>query len=157
MNHVTITRRFILATFAVVSVAACHRQSGGPVAPAPSAPDETVRQFLAAVNAQDLDKMALLWGTERGPVAESNASSADVRHQRLVIMQHLLQADSFRVQSIEAVPGHETHRRIEVELMREDRRATVPFVLVPARSGGWLISEIDLNSAMPLSQRGLSN
>ncbi len=156
MNHVTTTRRFILATFAVVSVAACHHRSGGS-ATAPSAPDETVRQFLAAVNAQDLDKMAALWGTESGPVAQSNASSADVRHQRLSIMQHLLQADSFRVQSIEAVPGHETHRRIEVELMRADRRATVPFILVPARTGGWLVSEIDLNSAMPLSARGVSN
>ncbi len=65
MNHVTITRRFILATFAVVSVAACRHQ----VAPlSPSAASETVRQFLAAVNANNLDRMLELWGDERGLV-----------------------------------------------------------------------------------------
>ncbi len=154
MNHVNITRRFIFATAAVFAVAACHGQPNVAVAPAPLAPDETVRQFLAAVNAQNLDQMAQLWGTERGPSTVTFNGSADDRHDRLAIIQHTLQADSFRVRGIEPVPGHEAQRRIQVELMRGGQRATVPFTLVPARTGGWLVSDIDLNRAMPLSVPG---
>lgn len=155
MNHVIFTRRFILATAAAVGLAACQSGPQGPVAP--SAPEETLRQFMAAVNAQDLEKMALLWGTERGPSTISSRNSPDARHQQLTVMQRVLAADSFRVRSIEPVPGHETQRRIDVDLMRGPKRATVPFVLVPARTGGWLVSQIRLDLAMPLSQAGTSN
>ena len=157
MNHVNITRRFIFASAAVLALAACHHQSGPAVPAAPSAPDETVRQFLAAVNANDLDRMALLFGTENGPMPLTSPNSPDTRHKQLVIMQRLLLADSFRVVSIEPVPSHASHRRIEVELMRGAQRASVPFVLVPSRTGGWLVFEFDSNAALALSGRGISN
>lgn len=154
MNHVNIKRRFIFAAAAALALAACHRRPDVAVVPAPLAPDETVRQFLAAVNAENLDQMAQLWGTERGPSTVTFSGSADNRHDRLAIMQRTLQADSFRVRAIEPLPGHETQRRIQVELMRGTQRVTVPFTLVTARTGGWLVSDIDLNRAMPLSQPG---
>ncbi len=157
MNHVNITRRFIFATTAVFALAACHRQPSVAVVPAPLAPDETVRQFLAAVNAANLDQMAQLWGTERGPAAVTSNEPPDKLHQRLEIIQHVLQADSFRVRSIDPVPGHASQRLLQVDLMRGARRATVPFTLVPARTGGWLVTDFGINQAMPLSQPGSSD
>lgn len=150
MRAVKLSRR--LLPFAIAALAACGGRTVA-VAPAPAAPEQTVSAFLAAVNANDLDRMALLWGTERGPSTVSNRNAPEVRHQQLVIMQRLLVADSFRVLGAEAVPGHEA-RRLQILMMRGPRRATVPFTLVTARTGGWLIREIGLDLAMPLSQQG---
>ena len=151
MRTVTLSRRPAVIV-ALAALAACGGRTVA-VAPAPAAPEQTLAAFLAAVNANDLDRMALLWGSERGPSTVSSPNTPDVRHQQLVIMQRLLVADSFRVIGAEAVPGQRA-QRLQVLMMRGPRRATVPFTMVTARTGGWLIREIGLDLAMPLSQLG---
>ena len=140
----------VVAAFAL---AACRARSG-PVAPAPETPEQTVTQFLAAVNARELDRMALLWGTERGPSTVSNPNSPDVQRRQLEIMQRLLITDSHRVVRSEPVPSDPGKRRLTVEMVRGNRRVQVPFLMVSARTGGWLVQEIDLDAAMALVRPG---
>lgn len=110
-------------------------------------------QFLAAVNARELDRMALLWGTERGPSTVSSPNSPEVQRRQLEIMQRLLITESHRVVRSEPA-GDMARRRLTVELVRGSRRVQVPFVLVHARTGGWLVQEIDLDLAMALLRSG---
>ncbi len=138
---------------AAFGLAACRSRSVA-VAPAPETPEQTVTQFLAAVNARELDGMALLWGTERGPSTVTNPNTPDVQRRQLEIMQRVLIHDSHRLVRNEPMAGDPVRRRFTVEMVRGNRRALVPFVLVHARTGGWLVQEIDLDVAMALVRPG---
>jgi hypothetical protein len=147
-----IVSRHAAIVVAAFALAAC-RGRGAPIAPAPETPEQTVAQFLAAVNARELDRMALLWGTERGPSPVSNPNTPEVQRRQLEIMQRLLITESHRV--VRNEPGTDiARRRLTVELVRANRRVQVPFVLVHARTGGWLVQEIDLDAAMALVRPG---
>jgi hypothetical protein len=138
----------------LAALAACRGQSpsAAPAPMAPGTPEETVRQFIAAANARDLDRMALLWGTERGPSTVTNPNSPTVRRQQLEIMQRNLVTDSHRVTNSETVADHDDQRRLMVELVRGSRRVNVAFTMVTPRSGGWLVLSFDLEAAMSLSR-----
>jgi hypothetical protein len=140
-----------LAIAALVSLAACRAAPVLVVAPAPATPEATVAAFLAAVDSNAADRMAALWGTDRGPstVVIPNAQERD---RRIAIMRRLLQHDAYQ---IVPAPGSVTvragRRMLHVELTRGDRRAVVPFTLVALRSGGWLVEDIGLEAAMPIA------
>lgn len=131
------------------AAAACGGRPSVTVSPAPDAPEATVEQFLAAVRGADLGRMAELWGTERGPSTVTNRSGPRARQQQLTIMQRLLQNDEHRVVRSETPQSQPNGRILHVELGRDGRRFVVPFTLVIARSGGWLITGIGLDAAIP--------
>lgn len=133
----------------VVAAAACAGRQAAP-SPAPSAPEVTVAQFLAATNANDLDRMASLWGDERGPSNVTNVIPRDERTRRLRIMQTLLTSDEHRVTGVREDSREE--RVLQVELVRGSNRFVVPFTVVAARTGGWLIRDVGLEAAMPRAQ-----
>ena len=146
----TLSRR-ILAISVLIPLSACAGRGGPVIAPAPASPEAAVVAFLAAVDTVSLERMAALWGTERGP-STVVVRDAHQREQRLVIMQRLLQHDAFRIVPA-ATPGMAPRGRqfVSVELTRGDRRAVVPFTVVGQRAGGWLVEAIGLDAAMPLS------
>jgi len=120
------------------------------VTPAPATPEATVTAFLSAVDSNAADRMAALWGTDRGPstVVIPNAQRRD---RQIEIMRLMLKHDAFRfVPATERVIAPEGRRVLHVELTRGDRRATVPFTLVPLRAGGWLVEDIGLEAVMPI-------
>jgi len=145
---VTPSRRFLAVT-ALVSLAACRAAPVLPVAPAPATPEATVTAFLSAVDSNAADRMAALFGTERGPLVFPNTEQRDLR---LGIMLRMLRHDAFQ---FVAAPGPVTapagRRVLHVELTRGDRRATVPFTVVALRAGGWLVEDIGLEAAMPIA------
>jgi hypothetical protein len=143
------SRRF-LAIAALVSLAACRAAPVLVVTPAPATPEATVTAFLSAVDSNAADRMAALWGTDRGPstVVIPNAQRRD---RQIEIMRLMLKHDAFRfVPATERVMAPEGRRVLHVELTRGDRRATVPFTLVPLRAGGWLVEDIGLEAVMPI-------
>ena len=134
---------------ALVALPSCGGQPSG-VTPAPT-PEATVGQFLAAVNANDLEGMAHLFGDERG---RANWGNAVARQERLAIMQRLLKADSSRIVGSEAdSAGVPTRRLVHVDLFRPERRASVPFIVARQRTGGWLVYAIGLAPLMPAPNR----
>ena len=141
-----------LAIVALASLSACHAGGTSPaVEPAPAAPEAAVQAFLTAVDSNALDRMAALWGTDRGPSTVVIRDSQE-RERRLAIMQRLLQHDAFRFVPGSAGPALRPGRRVlYVELRRGERSATVPFTVVGQRSGGWLVEDIGLEAVMPLA------
>jgi hypothetical protein len=135
-------RRLILSL--LVLSAAC----GGPktTAPIPQSMNESVAQFLAAVKANDQKRMGQLWGTERGPAAQT--MNADVLRQRITVIQKYLDHTGYRI--IEGpllVPGRDDLRTYRVELQRTNCNQVLPIDVVRARSGGWLVYDVHLESA----------
>ncbi len=136
-------------TFAVAALGlllGCAGRSAD-VGPSPASPEAAIELFLDAANASDLDRMADLWGDERGPSSATNRIPRDQRAQRLAIMQRLLRNDGRRLVSSEnTLPAAPVRN---YELTQGSRRFTVPFTCVPSPHGGWLIREIGLDAAMP--------
>lgn len=121
------------------------------MSPAPATPELTVTAFLSAVDSNAADRMAALWGTNRGP-STTVIPNVQERDRRIAIMQRLLQHDAFRfVPATERVTVPQGRRMVYVELTRGDRRATVPFTVVIQRAGGWLVEDIGLEAAMPIA------
>jgi hypothetical protein len=141
---VNLTSRIIL-TAGLGALLACGRRVD--VAPAPDTPGASVEAFLDAANAGDIERMAGLWGDERGPSNVSNVISADERVRRLQIMQRLLRSDGRRLLSTSnASPERPV---LTYELRQGTRRFNVPFTCVTSRYGGWLVREIGIDAAMP--------
>lgn len=148
MTLVTFSHRNLVILM-LGAVAACGGRTPATLSPAPDAPEATVEQFLAAVREADLGRMAELWGDERGPSIVSSRGSPRARQQRLTIMQRVLQNDEHRVVRTETPASRPNWRVLHVELVREGRRFVVPFTLVIARTGGWLIQNVGIEAAIP--------
>jgi hypothetical protein len=143
--------REFLAITALVSLAACRAAPVLPVSPAQATPEATVTAFLSAVDSNATDRMAALWGTDRGPSSVVIPNALE-RERRIAIMRRLLLHDAFQFVPAPAPLNVRAGRRVlSVELTRGDRRATVPFTLVPQRGGGWLVEDIGLEAAMPIA------
>lgn len=138
-------RHFFIVGLAVA--VGCHGGRSGNVAPSPATPEATIEGFLSAVNASDLQAMAMLWGTANGPEAVTQTMQADIRHQRLEIMQRLLKSDNHQITATNQ--SNPMNPIITVAMSQGTRRFAVPFTMVQSRGGGWLITDIDLSSAMP--------
>jgi hypothetical protein len=118
------------------------------VGPAPASPEATVGQFLAAVNANDHNRIAELFGDERGPSTVTMRNPAK-RDSVITILQHLLLTDSAHLTGIEPVPGNAGRRMLLMALFHGGERIAVPFTVAPQRAGGWLVAFIDIMPLMP--------
>jgi hypothetical protein len=156
-----------LAFFAMAAVlAGCA--SSGPPSPrmAGGQPMLSVERFLEAANTGDLEAMARIFGTSDGPIAESLgnpfscafrrigswirvsdrcSSWADVE-LRMNAIALVLRHDAYRIRSEAQVPGRQRPTvRVGVD-MEEGTNAypDVPFVVVQAGDGRWLVEQIGL-------------
>jgi len=116
-----------------------------PAALAPQSLTETVAQFLTAVKADDLSRMGTLWGTERGPAGDW--MKPEELRKRLAVIQKYLAHDGYRVvEGPLPVAGHDNQRTVRVELQRAGCNLVQPLDLIRAKSGGWLVFDVHLES-----------
>ena len=126
-----------------VLLAACGGGAGSShVQPANSAAG-AVNGFLQAVADSNLDKMAALWGTARGPAARTH--QPDNYERRIAVMRAYLQHETARI--VSDTPEDETHHALQVELRRQLCTWIVPFAAIKAGDGSWLVNQVDLNAA----------
>jgi len=108
--------------------------------------NESVSQFLAAVKANNQQRMGELWGTDRGPAAAT--MDANKLRQRVTVIQKYLDHTGYRiVEGPLLVPGHDELRTFRIELQRENCNQVMPIDVVRTRSGGWLVFDVHLESA----------
>jgi hypothetical protein len=128
---------------AVLGVACGGGQRQTPV---PATMSDAVNQFLDAVKANDIPRMGQLWGSTRGPASEWMSDS--VLHMRMTVVQRYLTARGYRiVEGPLAVPGRTDRRMNQVELQRQQSAHVQPLEIVQTRRGGWLVSDVHLESA----------
>jgi len=137
-----VTRRLII--LAVLAGLAC---GGQPSKPAPESPTASVEQFLAAVKANDLERMGRLWGTERGPAADW--MDRQELYQRLTVIQKYLAHEGFRILEgpLQSATGQARIRGFRVELQRPRCTLVLPVDVVRTGSGGWLVQDVHLADA----------
>ncbi|MEJ2541959.1 MAG: hypothetical protein P8188_18665 [Gemmatimonadota bacterium] len=106
------------------------------------APALSVERFLQAVNAQDYQAMARLFGTVRGPI-EGDRREIEVR---MATIAEILRHRNYEIGSERRPPGRESEtRRVGVDLTIGNRLIRdVGFMVVQTEEGGWLVEEIDL-------------
>ena len=166
-------RKFLLLLivgFPALSGCASAAPSAGQGRMAGVAPMLSVERFLQASNTRDLAAMARIFGTERGALAEQTGNSfacgfrrvgswiglsrSCVSWQEIEIRMHtiaeILAHDDFRIRSEANVPGRlSPTTRIGVDLVQAGGTvADVPFVVVRAGDGRWLVEEIGLDRVM---------
>jgi hypothetical protein len=144
MAVVTFSHRHLVILALGAAVACGHH---APVVPLPATPVETVEAFLAAVNASNLERMAGLFGDERGPSNVARRNSDAVRTQQMTIFQRLLHGEAHELVSTDMTSPDKP--KLSVAITQGTRRFTVPFTMIRARQGGWLVWSIDLTPAMP--------
>lgn len=127
----------------LVALAACGGRS--PANPTPENPEATVRAFLVAVKANNLNAMRDLWGSDRGPA--STYMNGQESEQRLTVIRAYLDHEKFEFDAPNSVdPSDRSQRVVRVRLTRKGCQPVVPFIAVPWK-GGWLVKSIDLAEA----------
>jgi hypothetical protein len=136
-----------LTGFLILLSGACGSPGGGLQTPVPQSMNASVDQFLAAVKANDLNRMGGLWGTQRG--ANDRRMDAQELHQRLAVIQKYLDHVGYRVvEGPLPVPGRTELRTYRVELQRATGCSQVVQIdVIRTGSGGWLVFDPHLESA----------
>ena len=83
-----------LALVALPLALACGGRPASQV-PAPATMNDALGQFLDAVKAKDLKRMGQIWGTARGPAAQTMNDS--ILFKRVSVMQIYLRHDGYRI------------------------------------------------------------
>jgi hypothetical protein len=103
-----------------------------------------VEGFLAGVRAQELARMAALWGTRQGPARDH--LPADEVEKRLIVIQCLLSHDSWRFVEERARLSAEGRQDWVVEVRRENRTAQTTFTTVQSVAGRWFVEDLQVAS-----------
>ena len=139
-------RRIVGALIALAAFAACKSASSGNGAganggePGAPSPRVAVERFLAAVRAQDLQAMSMVWGTKSGP-ARDNIQREQLE-KREVIMTQCLANDS--ASFVEDSPGLGGDHLVHFVLYRGPVTRSTAFTTQSDGSARWYVKEIDL-------------
>jgi hypothetical protein len=134
----------VLTLVATVLIAACSgaaTSSAQTVSPQAGS-EAAVQGFLRAVADSNLDKMAELWGTSKGP-AGTTRQPADYE-RRILVMQAYLHGADYRIISNARDGSSDDRRVLQVEMSRRGCDKIVPFTTTRSRKG-WVVSAIDLD------------
>ncbi len=135
--------RTVLASLALAAAACSSAATSSFVAPVD--PEVTVSSFMNAVQANNLQAMGQLWGTESGPMA--GRMDADQLDMRLTVMQRYLAHEKYQiVPPPSTATVREGRRTYQVKLTRFGCVVQVPIELVQVKSG-WLVNNVDLTKA----------
>ena len=144
---------------------AAHSSADPPPGPDPSQePVRVVAEFLDAAKRRDHAAMAARFGTGDGPIGERGGAvgcafrrvgswiglgapcltAAEVE-LRMDVIATVLAHESYRVGGGEGVVGKgRPAARVEVEVVTGGRGVVVPFVVIRADDGRWLVEEVGL-------------
>ena len=112
------------------------------------APALTVERFLQAANTRDLETMSRLFGTDDGPIGDTeNRQQVELR---MDLIAEILQHADYEITSERRVPGTASVSiRVGVDILISTPRGTamvedVGFTVVLESPNRWLVTVIDL-------------
>lgn len=123
----------------IVVAAACARtpSMGSSLTGAPTA-REAATMFVGAAQAQDLQAMGAVWGTDQGAARDN--MERDVLDRRLIILQPCYMHDRAQVLD-EQLGSTATERRVRIQLTRANRTKTLEFKVVRGPSNRWYVED----------------
>lgn len=111
-----------------------------------TAPASAVEQFIGYARQGKFTEMGYLFGTARGPLAESQAPERVAR--RMQAIASALRNESYSLNAVVNTPGRPEARTILVELRQGRNRRQVPFTVVQGPGGTWLVEVVDMQAAL---------
>ena len=141
-------RWMAFASLVLVSTACTQTRVVQSDAASAVAPQMAVERFLQAANARDLHEMGQIFGTVDGPLGDRQRRQ-DVE-LRMNAISSILKHDDYRIVREEMVAGRDDPTTRVLVNMTINGRAVdnIPFVVVRADSGRWLVQEVDLERVM---------
>ena len=124
-------------------LAACSGSGAGAVRPANTA-SAAVENFMLAVADSNLNAMASLWGTAKGPAAQTKQPPDYER--RIAVMQSYLSHDDSRILS-DTPEDSPTRHAVQVEIRRQACTWTIPVTVIQLADGRWIVNQVDLTAA----------
>ena len=145
--------RSAFALLLAASVAACGPRTveTDPVPTATvgaSSARGAVERFLAAVRAQDLQAMSVIWGTVNGPARDQ--MPRDELEKRELVMQCYLVHDQARI--VRETAGDDGHRNFLVELTKGPLVRTTTFYAIQGPGERWYVDNVELEPVRDLCQ-----
>lgn len=98
--------------------------------------------FLKAVNAQDLQAMSTQWGNAKGLARDQ--FKRDELEKRLIVMQCLMQHDSYRYPEDRARLVTGGRQEYLVELKRGNIVSQTTFTTITGPQGRWYVEDVDV-------------
>jgi hypothetical protein len=109
-------------------------------------PLTAVRGFMTAVKQTDLQALGAIWGDAQGPARD--AYDREQLEKRELIMMCYLKHDRYDI--VGDAPGTNSARSVAVNLTHGDVTRATTFTVVPASSGRWYVSNVDLKNLQEL-------
>jgi hypothetical protein len=140
----------------VLALAACGGGTAPAAAPAPTgivatAPASAVEQFLGFAGQGRYVEMGHVFGTARGPISEQQEPARVAR--RMEALATVLRHDEYSMTGVTPISGRPEARRVTVLLRQGRQQVEVPFVVVQAPGGRWLVEVVDVEAAMEPRRR----
>ncbi len=123
--------------------------AGGASLTGAAGPRAAVEQFMAAVKAQDLQAMSVVWGTSKGPARDQ--LERDDLEKREIIMQGCYDHDSFKI--LDEGPAPDGERVVRVEVTRGKRTATPSFMVIKGPSNRWYVRDAGITAMKEFCNR----
>ncbi len=142
--------RKLIGVALVIALSGCSRTPAPSVGvTGASAPRLAVDQFLAAVKAQDLQAISVVWGTAKGPARDQMERTELERRE--IIMQQCYAHDRYRIVEEGPSPGGE--RFVKVEIARGRQTATPTFAVVKGPSDRWFVRDAGIGAMSALCKK----
>ncbi|HUO52060.1 MAG TPA: hypothetical protein VMT93_06055 [Gemmatimonadaceae bacterium] len=142
------------ALLVMLVAAACGGQTAPATSPAPTSQQEpgaptakaAVTTFMAAIKSQDLDQLAVIWGSKDGPARD--VTPKDQLRQRELIIQCYFRHDSYTVTSdVESSAGMHT---VQISVTWKDITRDTKMQVVTGPHGRWYVNNMDLAPLQPI-------
>jgi hypothetical protein len=131
-----------LLAWGVVLSAACGGGYHAGNLPEPQTPNSALDQFLAAVKAKDNNRMAQLWGNDKGSASAVGKLPAGYVDSVVQVFQIYLRHEGYRIiDGPTPVPGSPKIVIYHVELQLRDCNRIQPFDMINTQRGGWLVRD----------------
>jgi hypothetical protein len=144
----------------VLTIAACRSSStpspstsaAAANLPGAAAPRQAVERFLGAAKSQDLQELAIAWGTSKGPARDQFSEAERPQlEKRLIVMLGCYDGDRHRI--LDEVPSDNNKRILRVELTKGGVTKTPRFTTVKGPSDRWYVEDADFAAVTALCRR----
>lgn len=140
------------AALIIVALVACHNAPrGGVDQPGAPTPQLAVEHFLAAAKAQNLQALAMAWGTDKGP-ARDVVDKSQIERRELIMMCYL-NHDTYRVRG--EGPAQAGRRTYTVELNRGGLARTTTVTTVQGPAQRYYVEQVALEPLNDLCAGGV--
>lgn len=131
---------------ALALIACGKKPAAGSALTGAAAPRRAVEMFLAAVKAQDLQAMSVVWGTEKGPARDQMERTE--LDKREIIMQTCYDHDRYQI--LDETPATNGARYVRVAITRGQKTKNPKFLTVRGPSDRWYVSDADFGAMREL-------